>query len=214
MDYLLTLSFFNQIEMVLLDLPNSIAKLFLVNEVMTKSKAEILDFCVTIQDMVQSMWENDKRENENSVIDDPVNEMEVFTFNPELETESVPVSPMHPSSSGTGNTGVTKKARPCKKRKLHASELDDSDDSSRSSKSSTSDMPVDYAPKTERGGAKVRGVAKVRGAVRSRGISKRGRGRPRKTLAAIQEVSSDSIAEYLNEISDASSTTSMRVTTH
>lgn len=185
-----TLPFFNQIEMILLDLPISVERLFLVNEVMTKTKAEILDFCDSVQDIVQAMWETEKKENELPVIPEPLNEMEVFTFNPDL-----PMSPARQSGSGTNN----QRGPSGKKRRLQViSASSDSDGISQSSTFSTDSQKI-VSDKN----------IKVRGVAPSRGVVKRGRGRPRKNLVSIPEENSDSTVEYLNEISDVSSSKSM-----
>lgn len=48
-----TLPFFNQVEMVMNDLPVEISGLFIVNEKMTGTKSEILKYCETIQDLAE-----------------------------------------------------------------------------------------------------------------------------------------------------------------
>lgn len=201
-----TLPLFNQIEMVLVDLPNSISKLFLVNEIMTSSKAEILDFCDSIQDLVQTMWE--KTENEPPGIQEPLNEMEIFTFDAELDSQSKSMPSIRRSGSGSANpVSGRKRGRPRKNQStlLDVSESSVLNDSSQSWLSSSENMSVDGSPQAIR-------AETSRGSIGR--IAKRARGRPRKNMNTITEESTDSVAEYLNEISDSSSATSRRSETY
>lgn len=52
-----TLPFINQMEMAMNDLPIEISSIFITNEKMTSGKAEILDLCDSIQDLVETMRE-------------------------------------------------------------------------------------------------------------------------------------------------------------
>ncbi|XP_037029366.1 uncharacterized protein LOC119069419 [Bradysia coprophila] len=58
-----TLTFINQMEMVLCDLPIEISCLFLVNEIMTRSKTEILDFCDMVQDLALKICQKPDTQN-------------------------------------------------------------------------------------------------------------------------------------------------------
>lgn len=187
-----TLSFLNQIEMILLELPNEISKLFLVKQMMTKSKSEILEFCGSIQDMAQSIWQKEEDEETESVHQGKVvDEMETFIFSPDFESENE-VTPAAQGITGTGNKEKRKRRHP-----LISDEVSDAtteiDDSDSSCSESSSGMSFDFSSQTSRsrsGGIK---GSKIQGKE-----LKRGRGRPRKSLAAIQEESSDTVTEGLN----------------
>lgn len=101
-----TLPFINQMEMVINDLPSEISSLFIANEKMTV-RTEILDFCDSIQDLVELQTSNlEPRNNEES--NQPLHRMEVFDFNPESEPEHMildnepPNSESEQSSRGAG----------------------------------------------------------------------------------------------------------------
>lgn len=50
-----SLSIENQLEMILIDLPNEIANLFIINEKLKCKKEEILEFCDSIQEFVEGL---------------------------------------------------------------------------------------------------------------------------------------------------------------
>lgn len=50
-----TLPFLNQMEMVLNDLPAEISTLFITNEMLTDNKNEILVFCDSIQELIETI---------------------------------------------------------------------------------------------------------------------------------------------------------------
>lgn len=100
-----------------------ISTLFITNEKLTVNKAEILDFCDSIQDLVATMPRttegfsaHDQESNQSS------NRMEIFDFNSEpSDAESMSVDDVPQSSRGSGRVrrgvtrgGVEKKARKLK----------------------------------------------------------------------------------------------------
>lgn len=66
------------------DLPVEISSLFITNEKMTANKAEILDFCDSIQDLVGTMRETEVPLTDEQ-LNQPSNQMEIFDF--QLEPE-------------------------------------------------------------------------------------------------------------------------------
>lgn len=177
-----TLPFLNQMEMVLADLPNPISKLFLFNEIMTSSKTVILDFCDSIHDLVLTMLEKtDEPEEDHPNIHNPLNSLEIFTYDSELESQNGSMSTIKPRGSGRVNTGVRKKRRI----ENVESDLSVLDDSSQTS----NPMSMDYSSKTE----------SCSGSGSSEYIAKKRRGRPRKYMATIPEKRRDSGTDYLSE---------------
>lgn len=148
-----TLPFINQMEIALNDLPIQISSLFIVKEKLTCKKSEILDFCDSIEELVDTMREKVKagesaHENEQKSIhpdkqtDHPENRFEVFNFILESEPES---SRGRGRGQGRGRGGkaeaiIKKRGRPSKKPKPIIEESEDDynflnqvDNSSRSS---------------------------------------------------------------------------------
>lgn len=135
-----TLSSTNQMEIILNDLPAEISALFITNEKMTCAKADILDFCESIQDFADTLNETVEEEcNEEGDPSRTLNRMEVFNFTREaqpslLESESMMVDEMSNSGRGGGKTrgrkdisGVVKKrGRP--KKKLEIAVIEESSD--------------------------------------------------------------------------------------
>ncbi len=179
-----TLPLINQMEIVLTDLPDEVASLFLVNEKMNSKKAEILEFCDSIQDLVQTMQSTTENETDNVQSAEDLstgNRMEIFNF----DTESKKTGAARGSSTarGSGTARGTKRKRPSTNTISYGNQIDDG------SQSSFSDMLVDQSSE----------------APQSKEIVKRGRGRPRKSfLHTIPETCNSSPNEYLNEITDSS----------
>lgn len=131
--------------MVLYDLPTEISNLFLVNEIISRNKTEILEFCDSIQDLVQNMREVPQEGNQT--IQNPLNRMEMFEYNSELLSSS----DGH-DSIGTGKTAV-KRGRP--RKNLNAIQEDCEDNVSNLKDSSSTIASIDravYHPKSVRGG--------------------------------------------------------------
>lgn len=116
-----TLPFINQIEIVMNDLPIEISTLFITNEKMTGDKSEILDFCDSINDLVETMRETIAEPLTRDNIEDsnqPLNQMEIFDYRPDSEpseSESMSVDDALESSHGRGRgrgraKGVTRGA--------------------------------------------------------------------------------------------------------
>ncbi len=128
-----TFSLTNQMEIILNDLPAEISALFITNEKMTCAKADILDFCESIQDFADTL--NETVENDYNDAVEPsftLNRMEVFNFTREtqpslLESESMMVDQTPTTNRGRGrggrrgtgrnviSGGVKKRGRPKKK---------------------------------------------------------------------------------------------------
>lgn len=125
-----TLPFVNRMEIILNDLPVEISCLFLLNEKLTCDKAEILDFCDSIQHVVEAIrgTENEVLQVTQNAEEQTLNRMEIFNF--VAGTDSEPESMLlddtsGPSGSITGRKRgvgkgatrgkVTKRGRPAKK---------------------------------------------------------------------------------------------------
>lgn len=175
--------------MVLNDLPNNISSHFLLEEKITCKKEEVLDFCDSIQDLVQTMWTAETTEQEPQNIRDPLNRMEIFDFDADSELESVASNRANNSGSisrgsakrGRGTGRQSKKLEPDDGESSNGYEfLNEIGDSSRSStfsemdQSMSVDVPRQAAPSTTSRG-------------RAGKIVKKPRGRPRKTLVTIPE---------------------------
>lgn len=83
----ITLSFINQIEITLNELPDEISNLFIVNEKMYGNKVEIFEFCDSIQDLVETMREATVEEPAIQNNLNSLNNMEIFNFDQNLESE-------------------------------------------------------------------------------------------------------------------------------
>ncbi|KAG4075684.1 hypothetical protein HA402_003509 [Bradysia odoriphaga] len=157
-----TLPLINQMEMVLCDLPNEISCLFLVNDIMTSSKTEILDFCDAVQDLVLTMCQKpDTQDEEHLEPQNPFNALEIYRS----DVSQFP-SIIKPSIDGRNESNCEQSGE-------------------------WETMSVDYSSKIKRGGGP--------------GVPKRGCVGPRKTAKEILEENTDSDAEFLSQMSDASS---------
>lgn len=175
-----TLSLTNQMEVVINDLPSEISYLFIQNEKVTRSKAEILEFCDSIQDLVQTFRLVPV---DNTTIQEPLNRMEVFNFDSELESELESMSSCRPSGSGA-------KVRRGRSSKPDVSESSgsESNPTGSSSKSSTTFSEAESMSINDSPQAAKRVKISVSGGTANRGkIVKRGRGRPRKNMLVIPE---------------------------
>lgn len=99
-----TLSVQNQIEVILSELPNSIANSFIVEDKLNSTKEEILEFCDVIQEFIEDVnteeavrsTHTDNSDTNSSIPSSVVNELEIFTFQDGVE-----------SSSDTGSTSTS-----------------------------------------------------------------------------------------------------------
>lgn len=144
----------NQMEVILNDLPEEISSLFITEEKMTCGKTELLDFCESIQDLVQPMVNSTEANTSNNVErpSNPSNRMEIFNFTRDSESSDTRsgsgsmaideyISPEPQSSRGRGSgrgrghgkrtatLSVTKSGRPKKLKPIiedaeHSSEYD------------------------------------------------------------------------------------------
>lgn len=105
-----SLPYINQVEMMLYDFPIEIANLFLVNEKMNSKKSELLEFCDSIQDLVQTMLVGPDEEIQ-TIQQDQMNRMQIFKFDPDLESDDRQSEDLQseemesmPSSRGSGRS--------------------------------------------------------------------------------------------------------------
>ncbi len=134
-----TLPFLNQMEMELADLPTPIAKLFLISEIMTCNKTVILEFCDSIRDLVLTMRDNGKdkaKAKDHWDVPNPLNSLEIFTVDSELESQDVSMTTIEADGSGRKKRRI----------KIVKSMLDDISQSSMSS----TQMSVDCSPNARR----------------------------------------------------------------
>lgn len=112
-----TLPFVNQVEMVINDLPEQVSAAFIVNEKMTGNKTEILNFCDTIQDLLETCATTNRSQNEADHAQSSGSnmEMETFTFEPEVQSVSKPSRGRINSHRGVRGGKITKKGRQAKK---------------------------------------------------------------------------------------------------
>lgn len=111
-----TLSIANQIEVILSELPNSIANSFIVEDKLNSTKEEILEFCDTIQEFVDdadteaSIDHNptDNSDTNSSIPSSVVQELEIFTFQDGIESLSDTGS-TSTNSSRQGGRGKVKR---------------------------------------------------------------------------------------------------------
>lgn len=128
-----TLPFLNQIEMVMNDLPVEVSSLFIVHEKMTANKTEILNFCDSIQDLVETTQSRPIHDDNESRQPSGEMEMEIFNFTP--EATAVSSSSRHGRGRGAGKSTrvrggkVAKRGRPSKIVLSPVRELDESTDS-------------------------------------------------------------------------------------
>lgn len=221
-----SLPLINQMEVVLMDLPNEISNLFLIHEKLICSKSEILEFCDSIQELAQTLV---KPVDEQPLIDNEfsLNEMEIFNYDPEWlsdDIESVTSDSSSVISPGRGATqrrGATRgrgtvrgrgrvKIRssnpPNRESRSDSTDLDSTytDDSSQncvpmSENVESDEMTVCVSPSPS-------SAVRAKRSKKNEGkVIKRGRGRPRKNLITIPEDSEDTVRDYINhEVSDVS----------
>ncbi|KAJ6634109.1 hypothetical protein Bhyg_17618 [Pseudolycoriella hygida] len=113
-----TLSVENQLEVILSQLPSEIANLFIVEDKLSSSKAEILEFCDVIQEVCDNAHtETSTRSTFTSNSDLPssiVQELEIFNFQEEVESLSDTGS-ISTNSSGRGKMKrLSRSGRPAK----------------------------------------------------------------------------------------------------
>lgn len=136
-----TLSVENQLEVILLELPKSIANSFIVEDKLNSTKEEILEFCDLIQEFVEDAnTEAESAPSSPTLSSDThscfasssVNELEIFTYNEGVESSSDTGS-TSTNSSRQGSRGKIKKlsvgGRPAKIPKTISERSDSSFDS-------------------------------------------------------------------------------------
>lgn len=74
------------------DLPNEISHLFMVHKKLYSDKTDILNFCSTIQDVVEKYNENQNIEEVPEDFNEPLNNRGSFNYNPDSESDSDPES--------------------------------------------------------------------------------------------------------------------------
>lgn len=113
-----TLSVENQIEVILLELPNSIANCFIVEDKLNSTKEEILQFCDVIQEFIEDINTEAARPVRStptnnsdinfSIPSSVVSELEIFTFQSGVESTSDTGS-TSTNSSRQGGRGKVKR---------------------------------------------------------------------------------------------------------
>lgn len=126
-----TMPLINQMEMILNELPTKISHLFMVNEKFDCGKEDILDFCDSIEDVVQKFIEDENTpdtKRAQKTQNEPLNRMEVFKYDPNdtdgsertiVENKSRDVASTSSVRRGRGRGGVSsgkivKRGRPRK----------------------------------------------------------------------------------------------------
>lgn len=88
-----TLTLENQLEMILLELPNEVSNLFIINDKLKCKKQEILEFCEAIQEFVEDQSDGSVTPTGHSTSDAQdivVQDLEIFNYEPdESEVDSV-----------------------------------------------------------------------------------------------------------------------------
>lgn len=87
-----TLPFINQVEIAMNDLPSEVSSLLILEGKMTGDKTEILDYCDSIQNLVEHVCKSTERSNESDREPNQQSDqmrMEIFNFVPEDETSEV-----------------------------------------------------------------------------------------------------------------------------
>lgn len=144
-----TLSLQHEMEMILVDVPNNISNLFIINDKKNRTKFEILEFCDTIQEYADGMDGESSRTltptaNLEPAEQNVLQEVEVFDFDEDIESsESTIRSSRSARGRGRGNSklkGTRGRGRPRKVTENIStnSEFSEFDDSSRSTTSSYS----------------------------------------------------------------------------
>ncbi len=75
-----TLPLINQMEMILNEVPTEVAHLFIVNEKFDCEKQDILDFCDSIEDVVENMNQDRQDIQDPEPIQEPLNRMDTFQY--------------------------------------------------------------------------------------------------------------------------------------
>lgn len=101
-----TMPLVNQMEVVLMDLPDEVSNLFLVNEKLTCQKSEILDFCDVIYDFAKSFQQNSGNQetvtrNSTDQPEPQTNVFEIFNYDSDILSE---VSEIQSSGTSTGGS--------------------------------------------------------------------------------------------------------------
>lgn len=95
-------------EMILNELPTEVAHLFIVNEKFDCEKQDILDFCDSIEDVVANAIQGRQYRQDTEPIEEPLNRMEVFKYDPNDADGSDETIINRPSTSrGKGKIGVS-----------------------------------------------------------------------------------------------------------
>ncbi len=210
-----SLPFINQMEVVLIDLPNEISNLFLIHDKLTCSKSEILEFCDSIQDLAHSLiTTTDEQEkiypDEQQQIhpdEQQMNEMEVFNYDSELQSDGAESVVSNRSSVGGRERGTVLAKKGGRVYSFNPPNRDSTSDSTELESTYTDDGSQTSAPESEISEPhKMIIDVRAKRQKKSEGkVTKRGRGRPRKNLKTIVEDSEDSVLDYINkEFSDAS----------
>lgn len=127
-----TLSVENQLEVILPQLPDEIANIFIVEDKLSSSKSEILEFCDVIQEVCESVnTETSARPTPTSNSDMPIDiiqELEIFNFQEELESSDI--GSTSTKSSGRGKIKrLSRSGRTAKIPRTISEELETSTDS-------------------------------------------------------------------------------------
>lgn len=131
MEKFTTLPFVNQIEIALAAMPSNISNLFLLKEKMNCSKQEILEFCDTIQELIETMRDESEDRPHPTNIPPISQQLEIFTYEPDIDSStSIPDQSTRPLRRKNVNPQVppTKRGRGRPRKKLTT--IQETDDSS------------------------------------------------------------------------------------
>lgn len=111
-----SLPYINRVEMVLYDLPIEPANMFLVNKKVKSNKTDLLEFCDSIQELVQTMNVEDVTSDHEmqTIRTKSTNRMEIFDFDPDMESDdfhSMPSTSRGRSSSRGRGPGCSTKRK-------------------------------------------------------------------------------------------------------
>lgn len=131
-----SLSLHNQLEVILIDLPNEISNLIILKDILRGTKTEILEFCDSIQELVDDIMKSesttrtitptvDSETEERNVVQD----MEIFEFDENIASDE--------SSVKSKGRGKGLRGRPRKTMKTISEDSESTDDSNQSSSYST-----------------------------------------------------------------------------
>lgn len=115
-----TLSVENQIEVILSELPNSIANSFIVEDKLNSTMEEILEYCDVIQEFIEDVnmeaeavrsTPTNNHDTDSSMPSSVVSELEIFTFQAGVESSSDTGSTSTNSSGHVGRGKIKKLSR-------------------------------------------------------------------------------------------------------